>query len=115
MRGTKVTFPRNTNGSCLKATRLSARTVGDKRKLDYVNSIDLLKQLGHPIPPLPIETRSEEMCLTTMSGTDKIGDISSDCLVEPLPFPPLSQVLGETDLSKCLDCLLYTSPSPRDS
>ena len=62
--GTKVTFPRNASGSYLSATRLPARTVGDKRKLDEVCSIDILKQLDHPIPPLPVETRSE-MCLTT--------------------------------------------------
>ena len=62
--GTKITFPRSDNG----ATRLPIRTVGEKRKLDEVCSIDLLKQLDHPIPPRPIETRSE-MCLTTVSGT----------------------------------------------
>ena len=87
MIGTKITFPRNTNGSCLKATRLSARTVGDKRKLADVNSMDLLRQLDHPIPPLPIESFSKEVCLVTVSGTDNVGDTLNDCLVEPLPFP----------------------------
>ena len=56
--GTKITFPRNVNGSCLKATRLPAVTVGEKRKLDEVYAVDLLKRLDHPIPHLPVETRS---------------------------------------------------------
>ena len=100
--GTKITFPRNVNGACVRATRLPTRTVGEKRKLDDVCSIELLKQLDHPIPPLPVETRSKEMCLTTFSDTGGIESISSDYLVEPLPIPPLSQVLGETDLSPIL-------------
>ena len=61
--GTKATFPRNASGSSLSATRLSARMVEDKMKLDEVCSIDQVKQLDHPIP---VETRSE-MCLTTVS------------------------------------------------
>ena len=68
LNGTKGTFPRNASDCYLSAARLPARTVEDKRKLDEVFSIDLLKQLDHPIPPLPVETRSE-MCLTTVSGT----------------------------------------------
>ena len=52
--GTKVTFPKNASGSYLSATHLPARTVGEKRKLDEVCAVDLLKQLDHPIPPRPV-------------------------------------------------------------
>ena len=49
--GTKVTFPGNASGSYMSTTRLPARTVGDKRKLDEVRSVYLLKQLDHPTGP----------------------------------------------------------------
>ena len=97
--GTKITFPRSVNGSCLRATRLPVRTITDKRNVDYVCSIELLKQLHHPIPPRSIENRNE-VCLTTVSGTENVGDILRDCLVEPLPAPPLSQVLSKIDFDQ---------------
>lgn len=55
--GTKYTLPRHVSGSYLCATRLLARIVRAKRKLDEVRVVDLLKSLDHPIPPGPIETR----------------------------------------------------------
>ena len=83
----------------MRATRLPVRTIGEKRKLDDVCSIDLLKQLDHPIPPRSIETRNE-VCLTTVSGTGNVGDILHDCLVEPLPPPPLSQAAGRVEFGR---------------
>ena len=92
--GTKVTFPRNASGSYLSTTRLPARTVREKRKLNEVFAVDLLKQLDHRFPPRPIETRSN-VCLTTVSGSESKTDTLLARMVEPASSPPLNQVLGK--------------------
>ena len=38
--------------------------------------------------------------MTTVSGTKSVGDMLYDCLVEPLPPPPLSQAAGSVDFGK---------------
>ena len=46
-----LTFPRSSSGSYLRATRLPAGTVGARRRQGDMRATNLLRQLGHPIPP----------------------------------------------------------------
>ena len=46
-----LTFPRSSSGSYLRATRLPAGTVGARRRQGGMRATNLLRQLGHPIPP----------------------------------------------------------------
>lgn len=100
--GTRVTFPRNVSGSYLHATRLPARAVGAKKKMDKVCAVDLLKQLDHPIPPLFIGTRGN-ICLATVSGSDPCC-VSDALHTYPLGRAALSlptnQPLGKTEFNK---------------
>ena len=49
--GANLTFPRSSSGSYLRATRLHASTVGARRRQGDMRATNLLRQLGHPIPP----------------------------------------------------------------
>ena len=49
--GANLTFPRSSSGSYLRATRLPAGTVGARRRQGDMRATNLLRQLGHPIPP----------------------------------------------------------------
>ena len=49
--GDNLAFPRNSSGSYLRATRLPAGTVGARRRQGDMRGTNLLRQLGHPIPP----------------------------------------------------------------
>ena len=63
--GANLTFPRSSTGSYLRATRLPAGTVGARRRQGDMRATNLLRQLGHPIPPPPQEIPSRRnMCAT---------------------------------------------------
>ena len=49
--GANLTFPRSSSGLYLRATRLPASTVGARRRQGNMRATNLLRQLGHPIPP----------------------------------------------------------------
>ena len=51
-----LTFPRSSSGSYLRATRLPAGAVGARRRQGDMRATNLLRQLGHPIPPPSQET-----------------------------------------------------------
>ena len=46
--GENLTFPRNSSGSYLRATRLPAGTVGARRRQGEMHVTNLLRQLRHP-------------------------------------------------------------------
>ena len=56
MIGANLTFPRSSNGSYLRTTRLPAGTVGARRRQGDMRATNLVRQLRHPIPPTPKET-----------------------------------------------------------
>lgn len=64
-----------------------------------MSSIDILKQVDHPIPPRSVETRNET-CLTTVSRSGSVEGVSRYCLVEPLPPPSLSQIESTVEFGK---------------
>ena len=91
--GANLTFPRSSSGSYLRATRLPAGTVGAERKQGDMRATNLLRQLGHPLPPPPQEIPARRnMCSTGLHNSNVPGVIT---VLEPTPFPPLSSVLGE--------------------
>ena len=91
--GANLTFPRSSSGSYLRATRLPAGTVGARRRQGDMRATNLLRQLGHPIPPPPQEiSPRRNMCATGLHYSNVPGVVT---VLEPTPFPPLSSVLGE--------------------
>lgn len=51
--GTCFIFPRNSKGSCMRATRLQVRSINEQPKQNSTYAIDLLRQLCYPISPPP--------------------------------------------------------------
>ena len=91
--GANLTFPRSSSGSYLGATRLPAGTVGARRRQGDMRATNLLRQLGHPIPPPPPEiSPRRNMCATGLHNSNVPGVVT---VLEPTSFPPLSSVLGE--------------------
>ena len=93
--GTNLTFPRSSSGSYLRATRLPASTVGARQRQGNMRATNLLRQLGHPIPPPsqePPPPPRKNMCATGLYNSNVPGVVT---VLEPTPFPPLSSVLGE--------------------
>ena len=92
--GANLTFPRSSSGSYLHATRLHASTVGARRRQGDMRATNLLRQLGHPIPPPSQEPPPppQEHVRATGLNSNVPGVIT---VLEPTPFPPLSSVLGE--------------------
>ena len=89
--GANLTFPRNSSGSYLRATRLPATTVGTRRKQGGMRATNLLRQLGHPIPPPSQEPPPRRnMCVTGLQKSNVPGVVT---VLEPTPFPPLSSAL----------------------
>ena len=91
--GANMTFPRSSSGSDLRATRLPAGTVGARRRQGDMRATNLLRQLGHPIPPPPqkIPLR-RNMCAIALQNSNVPGVVT---VLEPTPFLPLSSMLGE--------------------
>ena len=58
--GANLTFPRSSSGSYLRATRLPAGTVEARRRQGDMRATNLLRQLGHPIPPPSQEPPPQE-------------------------------------------------------
>lgn len=79
-------------------TRLPVRAVEAKGKTEDVHAIKLLRQLRHPIRPLPIEMRSD-VCFSTVSDFGRLSktDTLLARMVEPVSPPPLNQVLEEIE------------------
>ena len=91
--GANLTFPRSSSGSYLRAIRLPAGTVGARRRQGDMRATNILRQLGHPIPPPPQEiSPRRNMCATGLHNSNVPGLVT---VLEPTPFPPLSSVLGE--------------------
>ena len=91
--GANLTFPRSSSRSYLHATRLPAGTVGARRRQGDMRATNLLRQLGHPIPPPPQEIPPRKnMCATGLHNSNVPGVVT---VLEPTPFPPLSSLLGE--------------------
>ena len=91
--GANLTFPRSSSESYLRATRLPAGTVGARRRQGDMRATNLLRQLGHPIPPPPQQIPPRRnMCTTGLHNSNVAGVVT---LLEPNPFPPLSSMLGE--------------------
>ena len=53
--GENLKFPRSSSGPYLRATRLPAWTVRARRRQGDTRATDRLRQLRHPIPPVPQE------------------------------------------------------------
>ena len=70
--GANLTFPRSSSGSYLRASRLPAGTVGARRRQGDMRATNLLKRLGHPIPPSsqephpPTKTCARLVCIIQM-------------------------------------------------
>ena len=91
--GENLTFPRSSSGSYLRATRLPAGTVGARRRQGYMRATNLLRQLGHPIPPPPQgSSPRRNTCAAGLHNSNVPGVVT---VLEPTPFPPLSSVLGK--------------------
>ena len=91
--GENLTFPRSSSGSYLRVTRLPAGTVGARRRQGDMRATNLLRQLGHPIPPPPLEIPPRRnMCAAGLYNSNVPG---VGAVLEPTPFPPLISVLGE--------------------
>ena len=91
--GANLTFPRSSSGSYLRATRLPAGTVGARRRQGDMRAINLVRQLGHPIPspPQKIPPR-RNMRATGLQNSNVPGVVT---VLEPTPFSLLSSALGE--------------------
>lgn len=72
-------------------------------------AVDLLRQLQHPVPPLPFETRSDVYLTPVLgSGVSSKSDALHARLIEPVSPPPReSQVPGE------IDCVVKSSESSK--
>ena len=91
--GANLTFPRSSSGSYLRATRLSAGTVGARRRQGDMRVTNLLRQLGHPIPPPPQEIPPRRNMYATGSHNSNVPGVVT--VLEPTPLPLLSSGLGE--------------------
>ena len=61
-----------------------------------MRATNLLRQMGHPIPPPPQEIPPRRnMCATGLHHSNVPGVVA---VLEPTPFPPLKSVLGEIQL-----------------
>ena len=90
--GANLTFPRSSSESYLRATRLPAGTVGARRRQGDMRATNLLRQLGHPIPPPSQEPPPRRNMCAAGLNSNVPGVVT---VLEPTPFPPLSSVLGE--------------------
>ena len=105
--GTNLTFPRSSSGSYLRATRHSAGTVEKRKRQSDMRANDHLWQLRHPVLPPSYGNTSaphsppspENVCVAGVLNyvRSNISGIvtAHDGLLELIPFPPLSSVLGE--------------------
>ena len=91
--GKNLMFPRSSSGSYLRATWLPAGTVGARRRHGDMRATNLLRQLRYPIPPPPQEVPPHKnMCATGLRNSNVPGVVT---VLETIPDPPLSSVLGE--------------------
>ena len=75
--GANLTFPRSSSGSYLRATRLPADTVGARRRQGDMRATNLLRQLGHPIPPPPQKVPPRRnMCATGLQISNVPGVVT---------------------------------------
>ena len=90
--GENLTFLRSSSGSYLRATRLTAGTVGARWKQRDMRAANLLRHLRHHIPPPPQEILPRRnMCATGLHYSNVSRVVT---VLEPTPFPPPSSVLG---------------------
>ena len=83
--GENLTFPRSSSGSYLRATRLPAGTVGVRRRQGGMRATNLLRQLGHPIPPRRRKSPSAETCARLVYKIQMIRELLQ--YWNRLPFP----------------------------
>lgn len=61
--GTRLKFPRDDKGSCVRVRRLLARSVEGRPSQSSMSANDLLMQLRHPFPPSPQVSRFSSFCI----------------------------------------------------
>ena len=83
--GENLTFLRSRSGSCLRATRLPAGTVGARRRQGDMRATNLIMQLRHPIPPPPQEIPPGETCARLVFMIEMFRELLQ-CWNRP-PFP----------------------------
>ena len=83
--GENLTFPRRSSGSYLRATRLPAGTVGARRRQGDMRATNLLRQLGHPIPPPPQVIPPAETCARLICKIQMFRELLQ--YWNRLPFP----------------------------
>ena len=92
---TNLTFPRSSSRSYFRATRLLARTVGARRRQGDMRATNLLRQLRHPVPPPPQEIPPPQTHVRDWYARLKCFGDCYRTVLEPIPFPHLSYVLGD--------------------
>ena len=96
--GNNRTFPCEKSGSYLRVTRLVPGTVGAKPRTNRGLASQISARLSSCVPYFPpsVPNSTEFSSASKVSGTDAMyGD-----LLEPIPYPPVSSVLGEVEFGR---------------
>ena len=90
-----ITFPCEKGGSYLRATRLTAGTVGAKPRTNRALASQISTPLCSCVPlfPLSVSRSSQVSSASKVSETDAVRED----LLEPIPSPPVSSLLGKIE------------------
>ena len=93
-----LTFPCEKGGSYLSATRLTAGTVGAKPRTNRALASQISTPLCSCVPSFPpsVPSSLQISSASKVSGTDA----ARDDLLEPIPSPPVSSVLGKIEFGR---------------
>ena len=96
--GKNITFPCEKGGSYLRATRLTAGTVGAKPRTNRALTSQISTPLCSCVPSFPpsVSRSSQVSSASKVSGTDA----ARNDLLEPIPSPPVSSVLGKIEFGR---------------
>ena len=93
-----LTFPCEKSGSYLRASRLTPGTVEAKPRTNRALASQISAPLSSCVPSCPPSVPNS----TRFSGASKVSgtDAVYDDLLEPIPSPPVSSVLGEIEFGR---------------
>ena len=96
--GKNLTFPCEKSGSYLRATPLVPDTVGAKQRTNRALASQISAPLSSCVPSFPpsVPNSSQVSSASKVSGTDA----AHDGLLEPIPSPPVSSVLGKIEFGR---------------
>ena len=96
--GKNLTFPCEKGGLYLRATRLAVGTVGAKPRTNRALASQISTPLCSCVPSFPPSVPSSSQ----VSSASKISrtDAARDDLLEPIPSPPVSSVLGKIEFGR---------------